>query len=81
MPVQYVPELDEHVQISTLEDAEWLDWVTDLETTIGHDLDGDLTADGYNLDWIYTLWKAGHSVDAALALVNTAKRDTPQLVS
>lgn len=73
--------MPEYVKISILEDAEWLDWVTDLETTIGHDLDGDIAADGYSLDWIYTLWTAGHSVDAALDLINTAKRDTPQLVS
>lgn len=73
--------MPEYVKISILEDAEWLDWVTDLETTIGHDLDGDITADGYSLDWIYTLWTAGHSVDTALDLINTAKRDTPQLVS
>lgn len=58
-------------------DADWIDWITDLENTIGHDLDGDQSYDGYSLDWVYQLWKEGHSVDGALALVNDSKREQP----
>ena len=56
-------------------DADWIEWVTDLEETIGHPLDGDQSADGYSLDWAYRLWQQGHSVDGALEAINTAKRE------
>lgn len=58
-------------------DADWIEWVTDLEETIGHDLDGDQQADGYSLDWVYQLWKKGHSVANALEAVTASKRELP----
>lgn len=58
-------------------DADWIEWVNDLEDTIGHDLDGDQQADGYSMDWIYQLWKQGHSVDQAVHDITASKREIP----
>ena len=55
-------------------DADWLEWVDDVEQTIGHDLDGDQTADGYSMDWIYALWKQGLAVDVAVEMIDQSKQ-------
>lgn len=54
-------------------DADWIEWADDLETTLGHDLDGDQAGDGYSIDWIYEIWKQGISVDHAVGLINDSK--------
>lgn len=40
----------------------WLAWAKQVETRLGHSLDGNQDRDGYSLDYAHDAWKRGESV-------------------
>ena len=42
-----------------VESTPWLRWVDEVETLIGHSLDGDQKDDGYSLDYAYDQFASG----------------------
>ena len=44
--------------VSPIEHA-WLNWVDEVESFLGHSLDGDQRTDGYSLDYAYDLFMQG----------------------
>lgn len=51
----------------------WLRWVAAAEKTLGHDLDGDQSVDGYSLDCAYDAFAAGLSIAEFVAEVRADK--------
>lgn len=50
--------------------TEWDIWIAAVEALVGHDCDGDEEYDGYSLDGLYDMWKAGSSVEDAATAVS-----------
>lgn len=44
----------------------WLAWIRRARRQSGRDLDGDQIRDGYSLDYAYSAWEAGVSVEEYL---------------
>ncbi|MBM4574992.1 hypothetical protein GTA28_23710 [Rhodococcus hoagii] len=52
----------------------WEQWISAVETGLGHSADGDQGADGYSLDAFYAMWQRGASVQEAIASTTTTPR-------
>lgn len=48
----------------SLKATAWEKWCTELETLMGHSMDGDSEADGYSMDEAYEMWESGHTIYA-----------------
>lgn len=69
------------IESAALEPTNWDRWVNRAEKAVGHDLDGDDsaearangTADGYSLDGAYDAWRGGLTVAQYAAKVAASK--------
>lgn len=55
----------------------WERWVTKVQATVGHDLDGNWYIDGYSMDTTYEMWQSGLTPADAAASIFLEKRDRP----
>lgn len=54
---------------AALEPSDWEKWVNQVETILGHDLDGNETEDGYSLGYASDAWEAGKTPEQYAASV------------
>lgn len=59
-------ELWESENYVSPEELDWYRWYDQLESEFGNP-DGDFDRDGYSLDNFYDMWKAGYTVQQAIA--------------
>ena len=50
-------------------EAQWAGWIDQVGALLGCNPDGDQQTDGYSMDWLYDMWKAGHTPRAAVNMV------------
>ncbi|WP_233213682.1 hypothetical protein [Mycobacterium hubeiense] len=53
--------------------TEWERWIDQVESRLGHDVDGDQAEDGYSLDGFHDMWKQGVAPHDAAASVRPAR--------
>lgn len=51
----------------------WLRWIDELESVVGHNLDGTQWIDGYSLDHSYKMWEDGLNPQAAAEVIKHNK--------
>ena len=66
----------DHMEFAALESAaleptDWDIWAAQVETIIGHSLDGDQVTDGYSMDYAYDTWNASITAESyAASIIN-----------
>jgi hypothetical protein len=74
--------VDDHATIWAYESAAckptgWERWIDEVESILGHDADGDRSADGYSLDGFYAMWNRGVTAADAAGSCPRIARESP----